>query len=594
MDITTGDDEDKHKKKKLIKDKKEKKDKGYKPFEEEHSEEETLVQGADEGRSPVKVKKSSKSFKFPSRDFFKPEKKRDKDKDKDKEKEKDDLSSKEKKKLKRRKRHAHNSDRKKEKESQTPMFGISLITAIERSNNYDGIHLPLIVRNCIDYIEEFGLTCEGIYRISGVKSKVQALREMYNRGETVCLKEYDPHTVASLFKLFLRELPEPLLTKQLNSQFEEASKIKNITAKLEEFEKLMKLLPSPNYLLMSWVIVHLSHVIEYRKENKMSLQNVAIVLSPTVRATHSVLNTLFQNSKHFFHHVSLKRYAAPLKPVGSKWSLELPDNSEALQEELSKQESRLSFLHQRLIICREIELEEELWEVQRVITQLKRKLKQILKLKEITPAEVTNLTPVERHSTKTTPEVNLKSTPNLNMKHDRSLKELTEQPKKATPDAHRKRLSAEEKENAPPDQVENDQQVNSIEKGEAVVVMEEIANANEVERFVEVPNDSISLEDEEGSDSLEAREIKMINERNQEFYESEEEKVEENDVDDDDDDDDDDDLVISTECSSETVVTSSDDEIVEGDDMSASKYEELLVIHQKAVLEEEELIAIRK
>lgn len=69
-----------------------------------------------------------------------------------------------------------------------------------------------------------GLTFEGIYRISGVKSKVQALRDMYNRGEVVCLKEYDPHTVASLFKLFLRELPEPLLTKHLNPQFEEACK----------------------------------------------------------------------------------------------------------------------------------------------------------------------------------------------------------------------------------------------------------------------------------------------------------------------------------------------------------------------------------
>lgn len=47
-------------------------------------------------------------------------------------------------------------DRKKEKESLTPMFGVQLVVAIERSNNYDGINLPLIVRNCIDYIEEFG------------------------------------------------------------------------------------------------------------------------------------------------------------------------------------------------------------------------------------------------------------------------------------------------------------------------------------------------------------------------------------------------------------------------------------------------------
>lgn len=244
-------------------------------------------------------------------------------------------------------------------------------------------------------------------------------------------------------------------------------------------------------------------------------------------------------------------------------------------------------MHQRLIICREIELEEELWEVQRVITQLKRKLKQILKLKEITPAEVTNLTPVEKHATKTTPETSLKSTPNLNMKLDRPLKELTEPPKKLTPDTHRKRLSAEEKENAPPIPFETEEQVNSVEKNETIVVAEEISGVNEMERFVEIPNDAISLEDEEGSDSLEAREIKMINERNHEFYEGDSQELENfNELNDDG-------PVISTECSSETVVTSSDDEIVEGEDMSSSNYEKLLVIHQKAVLEEEELIAIR-
>ena len=34
------------------------------------------------------------------------------------------------------------------------------------------------------------------------------------------LTDYDPETVGMLLKLYLRELPEPLLTRQLGAQFE--------------------------------------------------------------------------------------------------------------------------------------------------------------------------------------------------------------------------------------------------------------------------------------------------------------------------------------------------------------------------------------
>ena len=56
------------------------------------------------------------------------------------------------------------------------VFGVSLAVAVERSKCHDGIELPVIFRECIDHIEEHGLSCEGIYRISGVKSKVQSLK----------------------------------------------------------------------------------------------------------------------------------------------------------------------------------------------------------------------------------------------------------------------------------------------------------------------------------------------------------------------------------------------------------------------------------
>ena len=69
-----------------------------------------------------------------------------------------------------------------------------------------------------------GLISEGIYRISGVKSKIQALKDAYNKGAPpVFLHEHEPYVVASLLKQFLREIPEPVLTINLMPKFEEAS-----------------------------------------------------------------------------------------------------------------------------------------------------------------------------------------------------------------------------------------------------------------------------------------------------------------------------------------------------------------------------------
>ncbi len=48
-----------------------------------------------------------------------------------------------------------------------PIFGAPLAEAVRRTALYDGIQLPAIFRECVDYIESYGMKCEGIYRVSG-------------------------------------------------------------------------------------------------------------------------------------------------------------------------------------------------------------------------------------------------------------------------------------------------------------------------------------------------------------------------------------------------------------------------------------------
>lgn len=76
-----------------------------------------------------------------------------------------------------------------------------------------------------------------------------------------------------------------------------------------------------------------------------------------------------------FIKISFCRYVPPIELDSSRLSLELPDSPSAIEEELGKQENVLNNLHAELNTgVRDQDKEEKLWEIQRVVTQLKRKV----------------------------------------------------------------------------------------------------------------------------------------------------------------------------------------------------------------------------
>ncbi|KAI8993795.1 hypothetical protein BD414DRAFT_480460 [Trametes punicea] len=87
--------------------------------------------------------------------------------------------------------------------------------------------LPALVVRCAEHILRWGVQEEGLFRVSGRSSHVAKLRSEFDAGSDYDLTEcepgdLDPHAVASIFKTFLRELPEPLLTTALTPYFESA------------------------------------------------------------------------------------------------------------------------------------------------------------------------------------------------------------------------------------------------------------------------------------------------------------------------------------------------------------------------------------
>lgn len=127
-----------------------------------------------------------------------------------------------------------------------------------------------------------------------MKSKVDELKAAYDREECPCLEEFDPHTVASLLKQYLRELPENLLGRDLTQRFEDACGRQVEAEKVTEFQRLLSEVSSESRLLLSWLVTHMDHVIVREADTKMNIQNISIVLNPTiqVRGKERFKNTL--------------------------------------------------------------------------------------------------------------------------------------------------------------------------------------------------------------------------------------------------------------------------------------------------------------
>ncbi|KAG6887081.1 hypothetical protein C0992_000866 [Termitomyces sp. T32_za158] len=87
--------------------------------------------------------------------------------------------------------------------------------------------LPALVVRCAQHLLIWGIQEEGLFRVPGRTLHVSKLKAEFDNGADFDMTEcspgdVDPHAVASVFKLFLRELPEPILTTTLLPYFDAA------------------------------------------------------------------------------------------------------------------------------------------------------------------------------------------------------------------------------------------------------------------------------------------------------------------------------------------------------------------------------------
>ncbi|XP_036620061.1 rho GTPase-activating protein 7 isoform X2 [Trichosurus vulpecula] len=194
------------------------------------------------------------------------------------------------------------------------VFGVPLSINMQRT----GQPLPQSIQQAMGYLHDQCLDQVGLFRKSGVKSRIQALRQM--NESSMAQVSYDgqsAYDVADMLKQYFRDLPEPLMTNKLSETFLQIYQYVPKDQRLQAIQAAIMLLPDENREVLQTLLCFLSEVTAAVKENQMTPTNLAVCLAPSL-----------------FHLNTLKRENSSPRVMQRKQSLGKPDQKD-LNENLA-------------------------------------------------------------------------------------------------------------------------------------------------------------------------------------------------------------------------------------------------------------------
>ncbi|KAG9489631.1 hypothetical protein GDO78_005534 [Eleutherodactylus coqui] len=163
----------------------------------------------------------------------------------------------------------------------------------ELSNRHFGVELsrltnedrtvPVLLEKLISYIEMHGLYTEGIYRKPGSTNKIRELRQNLDTDiDSVNLDDYNIHVIASVFKQWLRELPNPLMTFELYEEFLRSMGLGERKETVRGVYSVIDQLSRTHLSTLERLIFHLVRIAQQEETNRMSANALAIVFAPCI------------------------------------------------------------------------------------------------------------------------------------------------------------------------------------------------------------------------------------------------------------------------------------------------------------------------
>lgn len=196
----------------------------------------------------------------------------------------------------------------------TGVFGVSLEQQVEKygvSTTFGvgptQLRIPAFVDECVSAMRQMDMSVEGIFRKNGNIRRSKELAEMTDKNpdKTGMLTEENPIQLAALFKRYLRELPDSLLTFKLQKLWLSSQEITDSEARSRALHLICCLLPTVHRDVMEVLFSFLhwtssfSHI-DDDTGSKMDIHNLSTVITPNILYTKHKEGAPLETGESYF------------------------------------------------------------------------------------------------------------------------------------------------------------------------------------------------------------------------------------------------------------------------------------------------------
>ncbi|KAJ3070046.1 hypothetical protein HDU98_006919 [Podochytrium sp. JEL0797] len=145
----------------------------------------------------------------------------------------------------------------------------------------DGKHVPVFLHKFVEYLSsKEALDMEGLFRVAAPVKQVKELRASMEKTGSMDFSKLDPydgiHVVASVFKQWIRDIPEGVVPKKYFQPLLECG------ASAQKLHDVLQTLPKPNRDFLHHLMHYLLLLVSHSSRNLMTIQNIVIVFAPNV------------------------------------------------------------------------------------------------------------------------------------------------------------------------------------------------------------------------------------------------------------------------------------------------------------------------
>ncbi|EKM78093.1 hypothetical protein AGABI1DRAFT_129873 [Agaricus bisporus var. burnettii JB137-S8] len=186
-------------------------------------------------------------------------------------------------------------------ETEHPVFGrplaeslqyasVPISTANNEGELYVWGYVPVVVAKCGLYLKENATEVPGTFRVNGSNKRMRELQQCFEAppryGKNIDWKQetYTTHDVASVFRRYLTQMPEPVIPHRLYYKFRDvlANEPFNQESTIAEYKSLIRQMPQANQYLLLYVLDLLSVFSRKSDKNLMNAQNLAVIFRPGI------------------------------------------------------------------------------------------------------------------------------------------------------------------------------------------------------------------------------------------------------------------------------------------------------------------------